>query len=97
MKADIQHAQQMLIKDLEVEDPGMVYSNLDKLRSWLLGEILYMMDRDFQKLLNILYRIDINEERVKQAFAGENPADELADLIIEREIMKVQTRRKFKQ
>jgi len=96
LKADIQLTQQLLIKDLDVEGPGIVHSNLDKLRTWLIGEILYMMDRDFQKLLNVLYRIDINEEKVKQAFAGENPADRLADLIIEREILKVETRRRFK-
>jgi hypothetical protein len=96
VKTDIQLTQQLLIKDLDVKDPGLVHSNLIKLRAWLIQEISYMMDRDFQKLLNVLYRIDINEEKVRRAFAGENPADQLADLIIEREIMKVETRKRFK-
>jgi len=94
LETDYHFTQKLLIKDLNIEDPGLAISNLEKLQNWLAEEIAYMMDRDFQKLLNILYRIDVSEDKVKQAFADENPAHKLAILIIDRELKKVETRKK---
>jgi hypothetical protein len=45
--------------------------------------------------LNIFYRIDINESKVKLAFTADKPAWEIAGLIIERELKKVATRREY--
>ena len=93
---NIEITQKLIIKDFQMEDPGLVLSNLEKLRDWLTREISILMDRDFQQLLNILYRIDVREEKVKQAFASQNPAYEIAGLIIGRELEKVKTREKYK-
>ena len=79
-----------------MENPGLVLSNLDKLQEWLAREISILLDRDFQHLLNVLYRIDVSEEKVKQAFAAKYPAFEIAGLIIERELKKVETRKKYR-
>ncbi len=79
-----------------MENPGLVISNLDKLQEWLAREISILLDRDFQYLLNVLYRIDVSEEKVKQAFAGNEPAFNIAGLIIERELKKVETRKKYR-
>jgi hypothetical protein len=52
-----------------------------------------------EKLLNILYRIDVNEPKVKAAFAQNNPkliAPTIAQLILDRELQKAESRRKYK-
>lgn len=56
----------------------------------LAEAIDYLIDKDFNKLLLILYRIDINEERLKQALASANkPAAEIiAQMILERQNQK---------
>ena len=62
---------------------------------WLTGEIRILLDLDFNRLMNILYRIDVSEEKVKKAFAEDDPAFSIAGLIIERELKKVETRSKY--
>lgn len=96
MKDKIELAHKLIIKDLNIEGPGLEFSNIEKLENWLAGEIGLLMDQDFQRLLNILYRIDVNEEKTRMAFASTNPAKEIAQLIIERELQKVATREKYK-
>jgi hypothetical protein len=96
LKRDIEIAQQHLIKDLDIGDPGLIFSKMDALQNWLAGEIAVLLDRDFQRLLNILYRIDINESKVKLAFTADKPAWEIAGLIIERELQKVESMKKYR-
>lgn len=57
-----------------------------------------LIDRDFEKLLLILYRLDINEVKVKQAIDLAGPADaplSIAQLILDREKQKIATRAKY--
>ena len=96
LNRQIEIAQKLMIKDLDIEDPGLVFSNISKLEHWLTGEIRILIDRDFQGLMNILYRIDVSEEKTKRAFTTIDPANELSKLIIERELQKVATREKYK-
>ena len=96
MKNKIEIAQKLVVKDLNIEEPGLVFSNLYKLEYWLTGEIELLIDHDLQRLMNILYRIDVNEEKTKMAFTHSKPAREIAKLIIERELQKVATREKYK-
>lgn len=80
-------------------DDDIKASNLDQLKEWLTSEIIKLLMDDMEKLLNILYRIDVNEKKVKEIFAQHNPkliAPSLAELIIEREIGKAETRIKFR-
>lgn len=92
----IEIAKSLVIKELDISDPGLEFSTIEKLTLWLSGEIQVLIDRDFQGLLNILYRIDVSEDKAKLAFTTSNPADEIAKLIIERELQKVATREKYK-
>ena len=89
-------AQKLVIKDLDIDGPGLVFSDLEKLENWLTGEIGYLMDRDFQKLMNILYRIDVSEEKTKVALSQSHPAKGIAKLILERELQKVASREKYR-
>ncbi len=74
-------------------------SNYDQLKEWLTSEIVKLLLNDMEKLLNILYRIDVNEKKVKEVFAQNNPkiiAPILAELILQREIQKAVTREEFR-
>ncbi len=57
------------------------------------------MDNKYDLLINILYRIDVGEEKLSKLFSGanrENIPVALADLIIERSIRKAEFRQKYK-
>lgn len=71
-------------------------SNFDKLKEWLAIEIQLLIDRNFHGFLNLLYRIDVDEQKAKEAFACNDPSMKLAELIIERELQKVESRKKYK-
>ncbi len=80
-------------------DDDIKASNLEQLKEWLTSEIIKLMMNDMEKLLNILYRIDVNEKKVKEVFAQHNPkliAPNLAELIIEREMGKAESRIKYR-
>jgi hypothetical protein len=96
MKTDMAVAQELLIQDFDISNPGLVFSKMDALQNWLAGEISILLDRDMQRLFNVLYRIDVNESKVKLAFTADKPAWEIAGLIIERELQKVASRKKYR-
>lgn len=77
----------------QIETTGEFRSALIELLTWLI-------DHNFEKLLWILYRIDVDEEKLKKILA-ENSPDEapeiLADLIIARELQKQKLKEEMKQ
>lgn len=89
--------QQLIVKDLGLNvEEDVKIEGLKKLHLWLTQEIIILMDRDFQKLLQILYRIDVNEQKAKKALSATDPASSIAELIIQRELQKVESRKKYK-
>jgi hypothetical protein len=71
----------------------------DALKKILAEQINHLILSDFQKLVNILYRVDINEAALKQLLK-ENPetdaGDIIATLIIERQLQKLKSREQFR-
>jgi len=68
------------------------------LRAYLIEVINDLLDRDFDRLLQAMYRIDISEVDFQKALNTSNPshvAQKIADLVIERELQKVNTRNKY--
>ena len=62
--------------------------------------INHLINTDFEKLVFLLYRIDVRESTIKQLLAlpSKNNAGELiADAMIARQAEKIATRRQFKQ
>ncbi len=54
---------------------------------------------DFDKLIFLLYRLDINESKVIQQlkdYPGSNAGSIIADLIIERQLQKIKSRETFR-
>ena len=70
------------------------------LRERLIDRLSYLIDHDFEKLLWILYRIDV-DEKLATATLATNPntpsAVLLADLVIQRQIKKAETRIKYRK
>ncbi len=97
MKNQVLEIQNLAIKDLGLSaENSLKISNFDTLKEWLAHEIQLLIDHDFQGFLNMLYRIDVDEQKAKEAFADNDPSLRLAELVFERELQKVESRRKYK-
>ncbi len=85
---------------MQIEQKSSIYfKHINEVKTWLEKEIQYLLDHDFQKLIQILYRIDIPEEKAKEILNNTNPGQmstSFAELIIARELLKVEMRRKYK-
>lgn len=80
-------------RSLEINLPDTI--SLEELREKLVIHITYLINHDFEKLVFYLYRIDVNESRMKKLLdqkEGENAAGLIADLIIERQLQKIKSR-----
>jgi hypothetical protein len=71
--------------------------SLKELKEKLAVHINHLINHDFQKLVSLLYRVDVNENKMRdllQQKEGENAAALIADLIIERQLQKIESRKK---
>ena len=65
-----------------------------------IAYINHLVDTDFEKLIYLLYRIDVNENKIKNLLEGKsdiNAGELIAHAIIERQMEKIDTRKKYKQ
>lgn len=73
----------------------------EKLKRELTHYLNNLISNDYNKLLSILYRIDIAQEKAILELANnaekETAGETLARMIIERQLEKVITRRKFRK
>ena len=89
---------QLVNEEMAIELPEQISFN--EIRELLGQNVNDLIVNDFQKLVSLLYRIDINEARLKGLLKEENHEDAgkvIADLIIERQLQKIKTRQQFKQ
>jgi hypothetical protein len=83
-------------QSLEIELPVSV--SQQELRGQLAAHINHLINTDFEKLVFYLYRIDVDETKMRHLLEqreGENAAGLIADLIIERQLQKMESRKKF--
>ena len=76
-------------------DAMHVATTLDTIREALANRIVELLNSNPEKLMMLLYRIDVSEPRVNEIFKNALPPDvpeALADLIIERQLAKAETR-----
>lgn len=88
---------QLLNQELALELSAKL--NMDELKATLTTYINHLINTDFEKLIFYLYRIDVHEAKMKQllqAHEGENAAALIAQLIIDRQVQKIETREAFK-
>ncbi|HXB06841.1 MAG TPA: hypothetical protein VNW04_06995 [Puia sp.] len=73
---------------------------MDELEALLAEKVNRMIQTDFDALVQLLYRIDVNEGRLRgllQENAGEDAGRVIARLILERQWQKIETRRRYRQ
>ena len=66
----------------------------------LIEKINDLITTDFQKLVSILYRMDVSEPKLKQLLnenPGTNAALIITDLMIERQEQKINSRQQFRK
>jgi hypothetical protein len=77
----------------------MAIKEMQDAEKFLAAKINTLIKNDFNFLVQILYRIDVNESKLKQVLK-ENPTEDagkiIAALLIERQLQKVNTRKQFK-
>ena len=90
--------QEIIQQEFDTRELPESESSFTALRQVLISKVAFLLDHDFEKMIQILYRIDVSEEKVKKTFeaaSGPDLPEILADLIIERQIEKSRTRNQF--
>lgn len=85
-------------KELAIELPEKIAA--EELQSMLAIYVNDLIQHHFEKLVSLLYRIDVSEAKITsllQLEPGTNAGDIIAALIIERQLQKIKTRQQFKQ
>ena len=84
----------LLTSELGIElSPGI---SMDELKQKLSSHINYLIQKDFNQLLSILYRIDVHENKLKALLHDNSETDAsmiIADSIIERQLQKLKSRK----
>lgn len=83
------------------EEVSLEEHSYDALREKLANHLNQLLTTDFDRLISILYRIDISQEKAMAALAEnakkESAGQTLARLIIERQLEKIISRRKYRK
>lgn len=82
-----------------LEEKEILFSSFEAFRKFIIEKINYWILNDFDHLMFILYRIDVHEDKVRRLLKehqNENAAEIIADLIIERQHQKIESRKLFR-
>lgn len=83
------------INDQELDENSAYF---DYLKGQLSARIEVLINTDMDRLLQALYRIDVNDRETDRAFAlGEirQVSDKIAELVIQRQVQKLEYAREF--
>jgi hypothetical protein len=78
---------------------SLQFEPLSEVRKKLISFINELINKDFQSLIQLLYRIDVNEKKIRLYLnqkTDEDSANVLADMIIERQLQKIESRKNFR-
>lgn len=81
-----------------IDVSNVSFSSFEEFRKYIITKINQWIRDDFDRLLYILYRIDVHEDTIRSLLKkhnGENAAEVITDLIIERQRQKIATRKMF--
>jgi N-acetylglucosamine kinase-like BadF-type ATPase len=87
----------LINKELAIELPEKI--SMEEIQEKLSAHINRLVQNNFEQLINLLYRIDVSETKIKsllQIEPGTNAGDIIANLIIERQLQKIKSRQQFK-
>ena len=87
----------MLRQSLEIDLPENTTE--EELFEKLSSHINYLIESNFQKLVSILYRVDIDEKKLRQLIQENSNKDAgmiITELIVERQLQKIKSRQQYK-
>ena len=104
-KEEVFSIQKFVSKDFVKNDyssliPNNDFERLEEFRVYLTEKMKDLLDNNFNLLINTLYRIDISEKKLSELFASKNKEsipERLAGLIIERQIQKINFRKRYRE
>lgn len=71
----------------------------NQFRTWIIERVNELLEKDFAALVSLLYRIDVPEEKLRMLLnknSGQDAAVIITELIIERQLQKIASRKKFR-
>ena len=90
-----------LNKDFSLaKDSLPAVNDLSLIREHLINKVTELISRDYDRFLTNLYRIDVNETKVSQILHAKDRTtipEKLADLIIERQLLRVKTQMLYRE
>jgi hypothetical protein len=84
---------------LQTFDTRLAVTEREALQKKLEEYINYLIHHDFERLVQLLYTIDVDEKKLKtllQQHPDTDAAAIISDLMIQRQLQKVQLRQQFK-
>jgi hypothetical protein len=93
----IQGAALLLQKDFELPEE-ILHASQEELEAKLHVIVQQLLNRDFERLLQICYRIDLGEQKLKHILYETPPEEmslQLTKALIERQKIKVEMRRRY--
>ena len=90
---------QLQILNSSLQEVGNGNYSYDQLLEKLTPIINNLLDRDMNSLMSILYRIDVSESKFREVLATSEPhlvGENVARLILDRQIQKIETRKKYR-
>ncbi len=93
----------ILLRELEInpnDGEKDLSPSYDELKRTIAEHIRHLLSSHYEYLLNLLYRIDVDEAKVAETLGSHHPnevPDILAEMIIERQLQKVVTRQYYRQ
>ena len=93
----IEQTAEIIARDLNLSPnfSGQGLETLEDIKTRLEPVIGHLLDHEFERLLQVLYRIDVDEDKVREVLTQSTPgkiAREITDLVIERQRQKIITR-----
>lgn len=91
---DFKSLSKIISTDFEVEE----MLTEDMLRARLIEAFAYLLDNNISKMMNILYRTDVDEEKLKKLLISNSDlpsAEVIADAYLNRQKQKIETRKKY--
>jgi hypothetical protein len=92
--SDITALLKIVEKDFELPEP----TTEEGLRVMLIQAFEYLIDEDFPKIVQILYRADVDQDKLKmllETSEGKSSAEIIADAYLVRQKVKIETWKKY--
>ena len=96
MKTGDTSLSELIQREMDLEIPASI--SLEEIKAILMQHISHLIDHNFEKLVFFLYRVDVDETKMRALLEQQQEKDAaglIADLIIERQLQKIKSRQEF--